>query len=86
MAVEKLTIIEGPMSGLGQNPGALESTGAWMRSHGISPGLVALGALGGAALTRGSMMGGAVKWAFLFGLGSWIWYRCGNRIERSFEN
>ena len=77
MAVEKLTIIEGPMSGMGQNPGPLESTADWMRGYGVSPGLVALGGLAGAALTKGPMVHGALKWAIVFGLGSMVWNRCG---------
>lgn len=73
MAVEKLTVIEGPMQGLGENPGVTD----WMRTNGISPGLVALGGLAGAALSgRGSMLHGALKWALLFGLGSWVYNRC----------
>jgi hypothetical protein len=73
MAVEKLTIIEGPMDGLGENPGV----GDWMRSNGISPGLVAFGGLAGAALCQdSSMLRGALRWAVLFGFGSWIYNRC----------
>ena len=77
MPVEKLTVIEGPMAGLGQNPGPIESAGNWMRSHGISPGLVALGGLAGAAFSGPTMLSGALKWAILFGLGSWVYNRCG---------
>lgn len=76
MGVEKLTVIEGPMAGVEQNPGALESTGDWMRSHGVSPMAVGLGALAGAAMTRGDMLSGAAKWALLAGIGSAFWNRC----------
>jgi len=76
MAVEKLTIIEGPMSGMGQNPGPIESTADWLRGYGVSPGIVALSALAGAALTRGPMVAGAIKWSLLGALGSWLYNRC----------
>ena len=75
MAVEKLTVIEGPMAGLGENPGV----GEWMRSNGISPGLVALGGLAGAALCRDGMLRGAMRWMILFGFGSWIYSGCSRR-------
>lgn len=72
MGVEKLTVIEGPMAGMGENPGIVD----WMESKGISPGLVALGAVAGAAFGSGSMLGCAIRWAILFGLGSWVYNRC----------
>jgi hypothetical protein len=75
MAVEKLTVIEGPMDGIGENPGATD----WMRANGISPGLVALGGLAGAAFCRDGMLRGALRWMILFGFGSWIYNRCSCR-------
>jgi hypothetical protein len=79
MPVEKLTVIEGPMAGFDENSGPIESAGSWMRSHGISPGFVMLGGLAGAVFAgsgEGMIRGGA-KWALLFGLGNWIYSRCG---------
>lgn len=76
MPVEKLTVIEGPMAGLEDNPGIIEDTANWMRSNGISPGLVALGGLAGAAFGSGSMLGCAIRWSIFFGLASWVHSRC----------
>jgi len=81
MAVEKLTVIEGPMGAIEENGGF---TG-WMQSKGISPGAVALGALAGAAFAQGDMLKGAAKWALLFGAGSWVWNKYRNDLEPNLD-
>lgn len=54
MAVEALTVIEGPLANVEENPGPLD----WMRQRGINPAYVGLGALTGALLDRNLLWGG----------------------------
>lgn len=54
MAVEALTIVEGPMANFDENPGPLD----WMRDRGINPAYVGVGALVGALLDRNLLWGG----------------------------
>lgn len=75
MAVEKLSIVEGPMYGIDDNPGAIEQAGDWMRSNGINPAYVAIGALAGAVMNQKNMVHGAAKWALLIGAGSFLLHR-----------
>jgi hypothetical protein len=54
MAVEALTIVEGPMANFEENPGPLD----WMRNRGINPAYVGVGALVGALFDRSLVWGG----------------------------
>lgn len=72
MAVEKLMVVEGPMYGLNDNPGSIESVGSWMRSNGINPAYVVIGGLAGAVIHSNKMIHGALKYALLVGAGSYL--------------
>jgi hypothetical protein len=75
MAVEKLSIIEGPMAGFEEN-GPIERADDWMRSHGIIPAYVALGALAGAAFGGPDMLRGAAKWGLVVAGASFVLHKC----------
>jgi len=78
MAVEKLSIIEGPLAGVEENgtDGAIERAGNWMQAHGITPAYVGLGALAGAAFGGPSMLRGALKWSVLVAGASYLVHQC----------
>lgn len=67
MAVENLAIISSPLAGLAMNMqgNALGDAGTWMRSHGMHPSHVAIGAIAGAFLLGEGVWGGAWRGAAL---------------------
>ncbi len=75
MGVEKLSIIEGPMGCFEEN-GAIEEAGNWMRSNGITPAYVGLGALAGAAFGGDRMLKGAAKWGLIVAGASFLIHKC----------
>lgn len=70
MAVEALTIINGPLAGVG-----VEENGVvgWMHQHGINPTYVGVGAIAGAVLNRRGFVNGAITGAAVVFLGSFLW-------------
>lgn len=75
-AVEQLAVVEGPLSGLGQDgePGPIAQASAWMREHGVAPGMVATGGVVG-ALAASGLAGGAAKGALGAAAASWLYQR-----------
>lgn len=62
MAVEALTIVNGPMAGVGDD-GPIDQAKGWMRHHGVDPTHMAVGALVGASVSRKGFLAGALTGA-----------------------
>jgi len=74
MAVEALTIVNGPLAGVEEN-GIVDRATVWMNQNGIKPAYVGIGAIAGAFLGRGGMVDGAVKGAAIVFIGSFLWHK-----------
>lgn len=74
MAVEALTIINGPLAGVEEN-GIIDQATGWMHQNGIKPTYVGVGAVAGALLSRGGSVNGAIKGAAVVFLGSFLLHK-----------
>lgn len=72
MAVEALTIINGPLAGVEENGSIVQVTN-WMRRNGINPTYVGIGAVVGALASRRGMAAGALCGAAIVFTGSALW-------------
>jgi hypothetical protein len=76
MAVEALTIVNGPLAGMGiEENGIVDQTTAWMHQNGIKPTYVGIGAVAGALLGKSGAVDGAVKGAALVFVGSFLLHK-----------
>lgn len=74
MAVEALTIINGPLAGVEEN-GVVNELTTWMRSNGIKPAYVGIGALVGALMSRRGLAAGAVVGAAIAFTSQAAWHQ-----------
>ena len=74
MAVEALTIINGPLAGVDEN-GIVDRTTEWMHQNGIKPTYVGIGAVAGALLGQKGFVSGAATGAGIVFLGSFLLHK-----------
>jgi hypothetical protein len=76
MAVEALTIVNGPLAGMGvEENGIVDRTTAWMNQNGINPTYVGVGAVAGALLGKRGLVNGALTGAGIVFLGSFLLHK-----------
>jgi len=72
MAVEALTIVNGPMAGLGES-GPVDKITGWMHQNGVNPTYLGVGALVGAFMSRRGFVAGAVVGAAIVFTSQALW-------------